>query len=140
MELYDITATTTLKRLFRVKPLGRNCMSNYPPESCQPVWGPRHARGIAPGVASDHIRLDKAGGLTEALALAAVAKRRGLRIMAGGVIGTSPGITPALLVARLAEIVDLGGPLHLASDRVPGLRYDGSTIYPPNQNSWGQPT
>ena len=81
-----------------------------------------------------------AGGLTEALALAAEAKRRGLRIMVGGAIGTSPGIVPALLVAQLAEIVDLDGPLHLASDRVPGLRYDGSTIHPPDQNYWGQPT
>jgi L-alanine-DL-glutamate epimerase-like enolase superfamily enzyme len=86
-----------------------------------------------------NIRLDKAGGLTEALALAAVAKRRGLRIMAGGSIGTSLGIAPALLVARGAEIVDLDGPLHLASDRVPGLRYEGSTICPADSSLWGGP-
>jgi L-alanine-DL-glutamate epimerase-like enolase superfamily enzyme len=86
-----------------------------------------------------NIKLDKAGGLTEALALAAVAKRRGLRIMAGGTIGTSLGIAPALLVAQGAEIVDLDGPLHLASDRVPGLRYEGSTICPPDANLWGGP-
>jgi hypothetical protein len=66
------------------------------------------------------IRLDKAGGLTEALALAAEAKRRGLRIMVAGAIGTSLGIAPALLVAQGAEIVDLDGPLHLVSNRVPG--------------------
>jgi L-Ala-D/L-Glu epimerase len=87
-----------------------------------------------------NIKLDKAGGLTQALALAAEAKRRDFRIMVGGVIGTSLGIAPALLVARQAEIVDLDGPLHLASDRVPGLRYDGSTIHSPDQNFWGQPT
>ncbi len=87
-----------------------------------------------------NIRLDKAGGLTGALALAAEAKRRGFRIMAGGTIGTSLGIAPALLVARQAEIVCLDGPLHLASDRVPGLRYDGSTIHPPDGSFWGQPT
>ncbi len=87
-----------------------------------------------------NIKLDKAGGLTEALALAAEAKRRGFRIMVGGMIGTSLGIAPALLVARQADIVDLDGPLHLASDRVPGLRYDGSTIYPPDLSFWGQPT
>ncbi len=86
-----------------------------------------------------NIKLDKAGGLTEALALAAEAKRRGLRIMVGGTIGTSLGIVPALLVAQLAEIVDLDGPLHLASDRVPGLRYDGSTIRPPDPKLWGGP-
>ena len=85
------------------------------------------------------ITLDKAGGLTEALALAAEAKRRGLRIMAGGSIGTSLGIAPALLLAQRADIVDLDGPLHLASDRVPGLRYQGSTIYPPEGSVWGQP-
>jgi L-alanine-DL-glutamate epimerase-like enolase superfamily enzyme len=87
-----------------------------------------------------NIKLDKAGGLTEALALAAEAKRRGLRIMVGGTVGTSLGIAPALLVAQQAEIVDLDGPLHLASDRVPGLYYNGSTIQPPDQNFWGQPT
>jgi L-alanine-DL-glutamate epimerase-like enolase superfamily enzyme len=87
-----------------------------------------------------NIKLDKAGGLTEALALAAEATRRGFRIMAGGVIGTSLGIAPALLLAQQAEIVDLDGPLHLASDRVPGLRYDGSTIHPPDGNFWGQST
>jgi len=84
-----------------------------------------------------NIKLDKAGGLTEALALAAEAKRRGFRIMVGGMIGTSLGIAPALLVAQQADIVDLDGPLLLASDRVPGLHYDGSTIHPPDPNFWG---
>lgn len=86
-----------------------------------------------------NIKLDKAGGLTEALALAAEAKQRGFRIMVGGMIGTSLGIAPALLVAQQAEIVDLDGPLHLASDRVPGLHYNGSMIHPPDPNIWGQP-
>ena len=86
-----------------------------------------------------NIKLDKAGGLTEALALAAEAKRRGLRIMVGGVISTSLGIAPALLVAQQAEIVDLDGPLHLALDRGAGLRYDGSTICPADPKLWGGP-
>jgi L-alanine-DL-glutamate epimerase-like enolase superfamily enzyme len=89
--------------------------------------------------AAINIKLDKAGGLTEALALAAEAKRRGLRIMVGGVISTSLGITPALLVAQQAEIVDLDGPLRLALDRATGLRYDGSTIHPPDPKFWGGP-
>jgi L-alanine-DL-glutamate epimerase-like enolase superfamily enzyme len=87
--------------------------------------------------AAINIKLDKAGGLTEALALAAEAKRRGLRIMVGGVISTSLGIAPALLVAQQAEIVDLDGPLRLALDRGAGLRYDGSTIHPPDPKLWG---
>ena len=85
------------------------------------------------------VKLDKVGGLTEALALAAEAKRRGLRIMVGGGIGTSLGVAPALLVAQGAEIVDLDGPLHLASDRVPAVRYDASTIHPADPNLWGGP-
>jgi len=85
------------------------------------------------------IKLDKVGGLTEALALATEAKRRGLRILVGGTIGTSLGVAPALLVAQQAEMAMLDGPLFLASDRVPGLRYDGSTIHPPEQNFWGGP-
>jgi L-Ala-D/L-Glu epimerase len=83
------------------------------------------------------IKLDKAGGLTEALALAAEARRRGLRITVGGEIGTSLAVAPALLLAQLAEIVDLDGPLLLAADRFPGLRYDGSTIHPPDADFWG---
>jgi L-alanine-DL-glutamate epimerase-like enolase superfamily enzyme len=84
-----------------------------------------------------NIKLDKTGGLTEALALAEEAKRRGLRIMVGGVLSTSLGIAPALLVAQQAEIVDLDGPLRLALDRGAGLRYDGSTIHPPDPKLWG---
>jgi L-alanine-DL-glutamate epimerase-like enolase superfamily enzyme len=86
-----------------------------------------------------NIKLDKVGGLTEALALAAEAKRRGLRIMVGGVISTSLGIAPALLVAQQADIVDLDGPLRLALDRGAGLRYDGSTIGPADPKLWGGP-
>jgi L-Ala-D/L-Glu epimerase len=86
-----------------------------------------------------NIKLDKAGGLTEALALAAVAKRRGLRIMVGGMISTSLGIAPALLVAQQAEIVDLDGPLRLAFDRGAGLRYDGSKIHSADPKLWGGP-
>lgn len=85
------------------------------------------------------IKLDKVGGLTEALALAADAKRRDLRIMVGGVTSTSLGVAPALLVAQQAEIVDLDGPLRLASDRAAGLRYEGSTIHPADSKLWGGP-
>lgn len=85
------------------------------------------------------IKLDKAGGLTEALALAEEAKRRGLRVTVGGAISTSLGIAPALLIAQQAAIVDLDGASRLAFDRGAGLQYDGGTIHPPAPNLWGGP-
>ncbi len=83
------------------------------------------------------ITLDKVGGLTAALAMAGEARRRGLTILVGGAIGTSLAIAPALLVAQLADFVALDGPLHLAFDRGAGLRYEGSTIQPPDPALWG---
>jgi L-alanine-DL-glutamate epimerase-like enolase superfamily enzyme len=84
-----------------------------------------------------NIKLDKTGGLTEALVLAAEARRRGFKIMVGCMIGTSLGMAPAMLVAQQATIVDLDGPLLLAGDRAHGMRYDGSTLYPPEPALWG---
>lgn len=86
-----------------------------------------------------NIKLDKVGGLTEALAISAEARRLGLQVMVGGGIGTSLGVAPALLVAQGAEMVDLDGPLRLAMDRGSGLRYEGSTIHPAEPALWGGP-
>jgi L-Ala-D/L-Glu epimerase len=84
-----------------------------------------------------NIKLDKAGGLTEALALAAEAERRGFRIMVGCMVATSLAMAPAMLVAQRASVVDLDGPLLLARDRPDGLRYVGSLAYPPALALWG---
>ncbi len=84
-----------------------------------------------------NIKLDKAGGLTEALALAAEAERRGFAVMVGCMVATSLAMAPAMLVAQRARWVDLDGPLLLASDRADGLRYDGSLVYPPDPVLWG---
>ena len=84
-----------------------------------------------------NIKLDKAGGLTEALALAAEGKRLGYRIMIGCMVGTSLAMAPAAILARIADFVDLDGPLLLARDRVPGIRYDGSLLHPPMPDLWG---
>lgn len=78
-----------------------------------------------------NIKLDKTGGLTDALALLAAARGKGLKIMVGCMLGTSLAMAPAVLIAEGAEFVDLDGPLLLAKDREPGLRYEGSLLYPP---------
>ena len=84
-----------------------------------------------------NIKLDKAGGLTEALALASDARAAGLRIMVGCMVATSLAMAPALLLAQDADWVDLDGPLLLARDRRPGLVYDGALIHPPAPELWG---
>jgi L-alanine-DL-glutamate epimerase-like enolase superfamily enzyme len=84
-----------------------------------------------------NVKLDKAGGLTEALALAAEAERRGLSIMAGCMVATSLAMAPAMLVAQRARVVDLDGPLLLAKDRPDGLRYEASLAFPPEPALWG---
>lgn len=84
-----------------------------------------------------NIKLDKAGGLTEALELARAARDLGLRIMVGCMVATSLAIAPAVLLAQEADWTDLDGPLLLARDRMPGLRFSGATIAPPNADLWG---
>ena len=84
-----------------------------------------------------NIKLDKAGGLTEALALARAAREKNLRIMVGCMLATSLAMAPAFLLTQFAEVIDLDGPLLLKHDRVPGIRYDGSLMYPPPPLLWG---
>jgi L-alanine-DL-glutamate epimerase-like enolase superfamily enzyme len=84
-----------------------------------------------------NIKLDKTGGLTEALAMADAARALGFEIMVGCMVATSLAMAPALLLTPQARFVDLDGPLLLAKDRDGGLRYDGSTIYPPDAALWG---
>lgn len=78
-----------------------------------------------------NIKLDKTGGLTNALALLQAAKARGLGIMVGCMVGTSLGTIPAIILAQGADFIDLDGPLLLAKDRENSLRYHGSTLMPP---------
>ncbi len=84
-----------------------------------------------------NIKLDKTGGLTEALAMADEAARLGFGIMTGCMVATSLAMAPAMLVAQRARVVDLDGPLLLAKDRPDGLRYDGSLVHPPTAALWG---
>ncbi|MDF2764478.1 MAG: Mandelate racemase/muconate lactonizing protein [Rhodospirillales bacterium] len=84
-----------------------------------------------------NIKLDKAGGLTEALSLKRAAQAMGFRIMIGCMVATSLSMAPAQLIAQGADWADLDGPLLLAEDRSPGLLYRGSTVYPPEPALWG---
>lgn len=84
-----------------------------------------------------NIKLDKTGGLTEALAVAAAARSLGFDLMVGCMVSTSLAIAPALLVAQDARYVDLDGPLLLARDRPDGLRFDGSIVHPASPALWG---
>jgi L-alanine-DL-glutamate epimerase-like enolase superfamily enzyme len=84
-----------------------------------------------------NIKLDKAGGLTEALALADAARSLGFDIMVGCMVATSLSMAPAMLLTPQARFVDLDGPLLLARDREHGLRYDDSLVYPPGAALWG---
>ncbi len=100
-----------------------------------------HDRASLPGLIGKYdavnIKLDKAGGLTEALAMAAEAGRLGLTVMAGCMVATSLSMAPAVLLAQKAAYVDLDGPLLLAGDRRDGLRYDESCVFPPQVELWG---
>jgi L-alanine-DL-glutamate epimerase-like enolase superfamily enzyme len=84
-----------------------------------------------------NIKLDKTGGLTEALRMRDAARALNLKIMVGCMVGTSLGMAPAVLLAQGADFVDLDGPLLLARDREPGLRYEDSLVFPPLPALWG---
>ena len=84
-----------------------------------------------------NIKLDKTGGLTEALQLKNKALEAGFKIMVGCMVGSSLAMAPATLIAQNATFVDLDGPLLLAHDRRHGLLYDESWVHPPSKDLWG---
>ena len=83
-----------------------------------------------------NIKLDKCGGLTEALSMVKAARARGMGVMVGNMLGTSLAMAPAFIVGQLCDIVDLDGPLLLARDRVPGASYNNGLIWCGDQ-LWG---
>jgi L-Ala-D/L-Glu epimerase len=103
-------------------------------ESCQDRADLARCRGR---YAAINVKLDKAGGLSEALALIGEARAIGMRVMVGCMLSTSLGIAPAFLAAQGAEWVDLDGPLLLARDRVGGFRFEGGMIHPAEPGFWG---
>jgi L-alanine-DL-glutamate epimerase-like enolase superfamily enzyme len=85
-----------------------------------------------------NIKLDKCGGLTEALAMAREAKRLELGVMVGNMVGTSLAMAPAFVVGQLCDIVDLDGPVFLKEDRKPSLTYEDGTVWC-GREVWGSP-
>jgi L-alanine-DL-glutamate epimerase-like enolase superfamily enzyme len=108
-----------------------------------PICADESAHGLASLAAlagkydAVNIKLDKTGGLTEALAMAAETERLGFAIMAGCMVATSLAMAPAMLLAQRAQYVDLDGPLLLARDRPDGLIYRDSLVFPPVPALWG---
>jgi len=103
-------------------------------ESCHGIASLAPLLGLYDAV---NIKLDKTGGLTEALATTRAARDMGFSIMVGCMVGTSLGMAPAMLMAAPGDIVDLDGPLWLKSDRSPQISYQGSIMLPPSANVWG---
>jgi L-Ala-D/L-Glu epimerase len=103
-------------------------------ESCHDRATLGHVRGRYDFI---NIKLDKTGGLTEALLLAEAARAEGLGIMVGCMLASSLSMAPAMLIAAGARFVDLDGPLLLARDREPGIAYRGSLMPPPPEALWG---
>jgi len=100
-----------------------------------------HDRASLPGLVGKYdmvnIKLDKTGGLTEALALRDAARAQGWDVMVGCMVGTSLAMAPAVLVAQGAAVTDLDGPLLLAEDRDPPLVFDDRGVHPPTPDLWG---
>jgi L-alanine-DL-glutamate epimerase-like enolase superfamily enzyme len=84
-----------------------------------------------------NVKLDKTGGLTEALDMIAAAEEEGLIVMVGCMVATSLAMAPAILAAQHAQFADVDGPLLLARDRLPSLLYAGATAHPPHPELWG---
>jgi L-alanine-DL-glutamate epimerase-like enolase superfamily enzyme len=100
-----------------------------------------HDRASLPGLKGKYdmvnIKLDKTGGLTEALALRQAALAEGFDVMMGCMVGSSLAMAPAVLVAQGVSVVDLDGPLLLAEDRAVPLVYDAAGVHPPDAALWG---
>jgi L-Ala-D/L-Glu epimerase len=140
--LYDMCLTNRVELIEQPLPEGADeALARLPRDI--PVCADESAHAAADVAAladrydAVNIKLDKAGGLTEALAMRTAAKAAGLKIMVGCMIATSLSMAPALMLAQDADWVDLDGPLLLARDRTPGVLYDGSRIAAGAAELWG---
>ncbi|MGA9794443.1 MAG: dipeptide epimerase [Rhizomicrobium sp.] len=106
----------------------------YADESC---FVAAEVAGLKDRYQGINIKLDKSGGLTEALDMVRAAKDCGLSIMVGNMIGTSLSMAPNHVIAQFCRWVDMDGPLALVHDREHGLFYDGPLVSPPTRELWG---
>jgi L-alanine-DL-glutamate epimerase-like enolase superfamily enzyme len=141
-ELLSIAAESRFELIEQPLPAGEDaCLAGV--EHAVPICADESLRtrsdltALAGRYDAVNIKLDKAGGLTEALALAQAARAMGFRIMAGCMVATSLAMAPAILLAQTANWVDLDGPLLLAGDRDPPLRYEGALVHPSLPQLWG---
>lgn len=103
-------------------------------ESCHGIDSVERLKGL---YAVLNVKLDKTGGLTEALLMKRAAEAAGFDLMVGCMVASSLAMAPAVLLAQGARFADLDGPLLLAEDRDPALRYDGALVHPPAPELWG---
>ncbi|MDC0147301.1 dipeptide epimerase [Alphaproteobacteria bacterium] len=92
---------------------------------------------LSPAYTWVNIKLDKAGGLSEALAMQKLAHEKGLKVLVGCMVATSLAMAPAFLLAQQADLVDLDGPLWLKKDRPFGHIFQGAWMQPPSSDLWG---
>jgi L-alanine-DL-glutamate epimerase-like enolase superfamily enzyme len=125
------------------QPLPRGCEadlegfgSRIPIAADESVQGLADIAGLRGRFSVVNIKLDKCGGLTEALAMVNEARRFGMQVMVGNMMGTSLAMAPAFIVAQLCDYVDLDGPTFITQDRAPGVSYEGGAVYCP-ETVWG---
>ncbi len=112
--------------------------SAIPLAADESVLGLTDVPGLVGRFQTVNIKLDKCGGLTEALLVAAEARKLGLGVMVGNMVGTSLAMAPAFILGQLCDVVDLDGPTFLKQDRVPGVEYADGEIWCPD-DVWGTP-
>jgi L-alanine-DL-glutamate epimerase-like enolase superfamily enzyme len=103
-------------------------------ESCQTTTS---IEGLVGKYQFVNIKLDKTGGLTEALGMVQVARQLGFELMVGCMVGSSLAMAPAFVIGQLCNIVDLDGPLLATADMPNPIRYEGSQMFPPEVGLWG---
>lgn len=140
--LADVLAANRIELLEQPLPMGEDAPLRglrYPvplcaDESCQ---SSADLERMADCYSAINIKLDKCGGLSDALGILAWCKQHGKQVMVGNMLGSSLAMAPAMIIAQQASLVDLDGPLWQVGDVEPALRFQGSLMQPPAQELWG---